>query len=317
MCKTYGRSRFKLRLLYIFILIFTLCGCGKKQASDEAFSVEQSSPDTMETKYGEMVSPTHPGTTVIGNDLVDIDLSNSKEGYFFTLYKGNNHKVKFQLLCPNGTTYTYNITNEPACLPLTSGDGSYQLTLYENISDDQYSVAYSDSFNVKIENTFGPFLYSNQYVNFTSTCNTVAKANELCASSGSDLEKVSVVYHFVIDNITYDKEEAENVAYNYLPDVDEVLSTKKGICFDYAALMAAMLRSQSIPTKLEVGYAGDAYHAWISVYIEDVGWIDGIIQFDGKNWSLMDPTFAANGKGRKDVEEFIGDGSNYNTLYIY
>lgn len=301
----------------LVILIFAMCGCGKKQASDDAFSIDQVSSDTMATKYGEITTPTHPGTKVIGNDLVDIDLSNIAEGYFFTLYKGNNPKVKLQLLCPNGTTYTYNITKEPACLPLTSGDGNYQLTLYENISEDQYSVAYSETFAVAITNTFGPFLYSNQYVNFTSDCNTVAKAKELCSSSTSDLEKVSTVYHYVIDTIVYDYEEAENVAYNYLPDVDEVLSTKKGICFDYAALMAAMLRSQSIPTKLEVGYAGDAYHAWISVYIEDIGWIDGIIQFDGKNWSLMDPTFAANGKGRKDIEEFIGDGSNYNTLYIY
>ena len=41
-----------------------------------------------------------------------------------------------------------------------------------------------------------------------------------------------------------------------LPSVDETLKTKKGICFDYAALMTAMLRSQGIPTKLEIGYQG-------------------------------------------------------------
>ena len=83
-----------------------------------------------------------------------------------------------------------------------------------------------------------------------------------------------------------------------------------------SALMAAMLRSQGIPTRLHVGYAGDAYHAWINVYIEDIGWIDGIIQFDGKDWSLMDPTFAAN-KNSKNTQDFIGDGNNYNTLYTY
>ena len=35
-----------------------------------------------------------------------------------------------------------------------------------------------------------------------------------------------------------------------------------------------MLRSQRIPAKLEIGYSGDIYHAWISVYIKDIGWID-------------------------------------------
>ena len=80
--------------------------------------------------------------------------------------------------------------------------------------------------------------------------------------------------------------------------------------------MAAMLRSQRIPTKLEFGYAGDAYHAWVTAYIEDEGWINGIIEFDGVDWTLMDPTFAANA-GTKKIKSFIGDGSNYTTKYTY
>ena len=54
--------------------------------------------------------------------------------------------------------------------------------------------------------------------------------------------------------------------------------------------MTSMLRSQNIPTKLEVGYSGDAYHAWISTYIDDKGWVDDIIQFNGNTWQIMDPT---------------------------
>ena len=58
--------------------------------------------------------------------------------------------------------------------------------------------------------------------------------------------------------------------------------------------MATMLRSQNIPAKMEIGYAnmeeGAVYHAWLSVYIKDIGWIDDLIEFDGKNWSMMDPT---------------------------
>ena len=78
-----------------------------------------------------------------------------------------------------------------------------------------------------------------------------------------------------------------------------------------------MLRSQSIPTRLQIGYAGSAYHAWISTYIEDIGWIDGMIRFDGQSWSLMDPTFAANQSSPESLKKFIGDGSNYQTLYTY
>ena len=80
--------------------------------------------------------------------------------------------------------------------------------------------------------------------------------------------------------------------------------------------MTAMLRSQQIPTRMEVGYAGTAYHAWISTYIEDVGWVNGIIEFDGTDWKLMDPTFATNSSS-DSLKEFIGDGSNYTMKYKY
>ena len=99
--------------------------------------------------------------------------------------------------------------------------------------------------------------------------------------------------------------------------MDKVLAEKKGICFDYASLMAAMLRSQGIPTKLVIGYAGDAYHAWIHTYIPEKGWIEGVIFFDGTTWKLMDPTYASSSKQSKQIMEFIGNASNYSSKYIY
>ena len=141
-------------------------------------------------------------------------------------------------------------------------------------------------------------------------------AAEKAESAGSEEAFIQSVYTYVCDNITYDVEKASTVKSGYLPDPDETLSTGKGICFDYASLMASMLRSQGIPTRLEIGYAGDAYHAWISTYIKDVGWVNGIIKFDGKNWELMDPTFAANMSEDK-LKTFIGEGDNYVVKFMY
>ncbi len=45
----------------------------------------------------------------------------------------------------------------------------------------------------------------------------------------------------------------------------------------------------------------ELYHAWISVYLDSVGWIDNIIYFDGKDWVRMDPTFAASGGGASGI----------------
>ena len=81
--------------------------------------------------------------------------------------------------------------------------------------------------------------------------------------------------------------------------------------------MSAMLRSQGVPVKLIVGYAGDVYHSWINVYSEKDGWIEGKIYFDGKQWKLMDPTFASSGNSSDAIMEYIGNGSNYSAKYQY
>jgi len=80
--------------------------------------------------------------------------------------------------------------------------------------------------------------------------------------------------------------------------------------------MAAMLRSQGIPTKLVIGYTGDVYHAWISVYCKEDGWLDNVIHFDGHSWELVDPTFAASGSA-SEVSQYIGDGSNYTVKFLH
>lgn len=261
--------------------------------------------------------PEAPGTVTYGNEVVTIDASNISEGYLCVSYLGDCPKVKLQITGPDGVTYTYNLTgNGFEVFPLTSGNGGYSAGIYENISGTQYATAFYQELSVSITDEFTPFLYPSQYVNFTPQSQAVAKAEELSAPADTDLDVVSNVYNFVINSVTYDYDKASNIASGYLSSVDETLRTGTGICLDYAALMASMLRSQGIPTHLEVGYAQDAYHAWISTYVDEKGWVNGIIEFDGTSWSLMDPTFAAN-SSEKSLKKFIGDGSNYTVKYVY
>lgn len=261
--------------------------------------------------------PTASGVNVYSNSLASIDASNTSEGYVMVNYKGSNPKVKLQITGSNGVTYTYNLhSGGYETFPLSAGNGSYKVAVYENVTGNQYSTALSQNITANITNTFGPNLYPNQYVNFNAGSKVVSKAMELAAGCSSDLEVVTAIYNYVTSNITYDHNKASNVQSGYTSNVDEILTSGTGICLDYASVMASMLRSQHIPTRLEVGYAGTAYHAWISTYITDVGWVNGIIQFDGINWSLMDPTFAAN-TSEQSLKSFIGNGTNYKTKYIY
>ena len=262
------------------------------------------------------LTPMADGSLTDGNELATLDLSHIDEGYFMAKYLGSNAKVKMQVTGPNGVTYTYNLGTDYEVYPFASGNGSYSVGIHENITGTQYATICSTVIDVTILDEFSPYLYPNQYVNFNADSDVVALASELAYPANDDLTVVTNVYNYIISNITYDYEKATTVESGYIPVVDEILVTKKGICFDFASAMASMLRSQHIPTRLEIGYAGEAYHAWISTYLDEIGWVNGIIEFDGKNWQLMDPTFAAS-SSEKNLKDFIGDGSNYVTKYIY
>ena len=260
------------------------------------------------------------GVTVYKNSKATVDASNLPLGFVSVSYTGGKDvRIKVQITKTGGTTYTYNLNNKGTAetFPLTEGDGKYTVKVFENTRGTKYAQAYSCSLDLKLTSEFSPFLYSNQYVNFSDDSKVVAKAAELTKGLTTDLDKVTEIYHYVINNITYDYQLAATVASGYLPDVDAVLESGKGICFDYAAVMSSMLGSQNIPCKLIVGYAGTVYHAWINVYIEGVGWVDHLIYFNGEDWSMMDPTFVSNGKNNPAVLKYVGDGTNYTEKYAY
>lgn len=293
-------------------------GSPARSGAASVFGGSSDAPKNVRDNTPNVLVPSADGTDASGTDTVTVDASHTDQGYVMVRYTGNNKKVKLQITTPGETTYTYLLSREQEyeTFPLPGGDGSYSLSILENVQDDMYSTAFSQELQVSIENEFLPFLYPNQYVFFTPQSEVVAKGSELAQGAGSDLEAVENIYHYVIQNITYDTAKAASVAYGYLPDVDETLQSGTGICFDYAAITAAMLRSQRIPTRLEIGYVGEQYHAWISVYLKESGWIDNIIEFNGSSWSLMDPTFAA-GSSSRELKQFIGDGSDYVVKYYY
>ena len=143
----------------------------------------------------------------------------------------------------------------------------------------------------------------------------VQEARELAADCSEDSEVAAAVYDLLVNNIRYDKQKAETVQSGYLPDPDETLSSKKGICFDYAALAAAMLRSMGIPCKLITGYVGEnTYHAWNSFYLKNSGWITVEFKVNANEWQRVDITFAAGG-GLPDAGS--KSGIQFTTRYTY
>ena len=198
-----------------------------------------------------VLTPVASGTEVYSGGGAQIDASNTSEGYVMVKYSGSVSKIRVQITRDGGSTYTYALNNSGSyeVFPLSQGSGGYSINIYENVSGNQYALALGQYISVSLRNSFLPFLYPNQYVNFYNGSQTVAKGARLASTAANDLEVVENIYNYVIHNISYDFNKAANISFGYLPNVDSVLSSGIGICFDYAAVMATMLRTQiSLPS---------------------------------------------------------------------
>lgn len=329
-----------MRKIFLFLIVLLLlCGCARQEQTAPVSTasivptaapteIPVTVPPAVESEAAALVEAPPPAVSVVlaseasgeqearCDDAV-IDYSHTEDGYIMARYLSQTDKrLKLRVVGPT-TTYTYNLpVDEWTVFPLSDGNGIYTAALYINTHDSKYATVMTTQFQVELKDEFAPFLRPNQYVDYSDAPDTVAKGAELCAGLTDPLEKVAAVYDFVVATLTYDEDRAATVKSGYLPVLDEVLAEKKGICFDYAALMTAMLRSQEVPCKLVVGYAGDIYHAWISVWTEHNGWVDGAIFFDGHAWKRMDPTFASSGERSAEIMEFIENG-NYTVKYLY
>lgn len=271
-----------------------------------------------EAALPDILTPEASGELVAENEHVRIDYSNVDDGYIMVLYSSETSKrLKVQIEGPE-TTYTYNLyQGEWAVYPITDGNGYYKFMVYRNVTGNQYSLVLGKDYHVTLADEFAPFIRPNQFVNYSESTVAVDKAYELTKDIEDPLDKVTVIYDYVVTTLSYDKEKARTVKSGYLCDMDEILESGKGICFDYAAVMTGMLRSQGIPCKMVFGYAGKAYHAWISVWTEEEGWVDGAIFFDGTTWMRMDPTFASSADRSESIMNYIGNGKNYTEKYLY
>lgn len=310
----------------LMILVFLLLtGCSQKE------SLKPPTPGSGERGSTPLLlTPTADGTGTLGNEHVSVDISHMDQGYVMLKWleepgmavdgaHNASARIKLQITGPAHITYTYNLPSDKNwhVFPLTDGDGDYTLSIFENIQGNQYFEVFSHPLELTLSDGLLPFLYPNEYVAYDQNTQAVQLAEELAADSDTDLDVIYSVFYYVVTNISYDTQKAQSVRSDYLPDVDETLASKKGICFDYASLMTAMLRSQGIPTKLDIGYVGTVYHAWISVWVKDTGWIYNIIEFDGTTWNMMDPTLASTESQGGSIENYINNDKSYFVKYSY
>lgn len=299
-----------------FIVVCALCltmmvGCGSGgggSAAEDTSGETFTAPDTIQLS-------SYNAQAASGSNGATIDTSAASKGYVSaTGVSGSRLKLQ---VTKNGQSMNYDMPSDgtPVVVPLDMDSGTYTVSVMQNTSGSRYAELYSTSVNVKLESDQAPYLVPNMYCNYDANSDVVAKARELTAGASNEGDALRLIYEWIEKNVSYDNAKAAelNGKSGYVPDPDETLQTGSGICFDYASLAAAMLRSIGIPCKIVTGYVSPdgVYHAWNMVWI-DGSWKTVSITVDPLVWTRIDLTFAANG-----AADTVGDGSNYTDRYVY
>lgn len=190
---------------------------------------------------------------------------------------GSNMRVMVE---KDGQKYYYSLNNPKEEIPAQLGSGSYLVKILQNTSGNSYKVVEKSNLNISVNN-MAVYLSSSQPVYWENQDKLIQLANSLTEGLKTDKEKVDAAYKYVISNIKYDYNKINTISNDYVPDIQATIDSKTGICYDYSALFAGILRSQGIHTKLVKGYKTglNVYHAWNEVFL-DGEWITVDTTFD-------------------------------------
>lgn len=291
----------------IALLLISGCGGGGDDG-DTSGGASFAQPASIE-------SVSYDSGAAIKGSSCSIDTSHVAQGYVAAT--GNSSaRLKFQVTLGN-RSYNYDMPTDgtPMFAPLNMGDGNYTFRVMQNTSGSNYIELLSTSANVQLESEFAPFLHPNIFCDFSDSSAATLKARELTANATTEADALRAICTWIVNNVSYDTAKAEvlSTTTGYIPNPDETLASGTGICFDYASLGAAMLRSVGIPARIITGYVSPngLYHAWIMVYV-DGSWKTAQFTVNPNDWSRVDLTFAAAGPGST-----VGDGVGYEDRYVY
>lgn len=237
-----------------------------------------------------------------------VDTTKLEDGVVILSYKADA-KLKV-IIEKNGEQVTYDLRNDGTAesFPLQMGNGSYKISILENVVDKKYKYVTTKQVELDLDDEKEVYLASVQNVNWNNGMSTIAKAKELTKGLNTDKAKIKAVYEYVVNNITYDHNKISTLQSNYVPNIDNTIASGKGICYDYASVLAAMLRSQGIPVKLVKGYSKNVtgYHAWNEVFDSETG-----------EWITMDTTYDAEMKAAGRTYSMIKDTAQFTKVFEY
>lgn len=214
--------------------------------------------------------------------------------------------VPYKVMINKGSLNYFYDLSEGSIVPLQMGNGDYEISILENIKGNKYRIVKKERITANLANENSVYLQSMQLIFWNKDMDIIKKAKELTINAKNDNEKLKAVYNYVTKNMKYDYQKFSKLSNDYIPSIEEVSKEGKGICYDYAVMTAAMLRSLEVPTKLIMGYKAGMkeYHAWNQVYLEG-------------EWITVDTTLDAVQIQGNRTTEIKKDSSLYSTLKEY
>lgn len=242
-----------------------------------------------------------------------LETGHASDGYVVARYLGDKERARVTITGPDGSTTPWPLNkDEETVIALTSGSGPYRAMFYEDTGNFNFAAIFETVFIATLKDPLAPFLASDYYAPYTEDSACVKKAHELYDAAGGDEKSfIRDVYRFITSTVVYDEDLAGELYADYRPDPDRTLEEGKGICLDYTALMAAMLRSCGVPARVMTGNFGAYYHSWITCAPRGKGDLTEDVA-----WQIYDPTLgASNDSG--DVARVLGSKRDYALRYIY
>lgn len=262
-------------VICILMVLTLLCGC---QDSKKYPTECKESPSQTEEQ---VLWPSYEQADVLSDgNLALVDFTHKDDGYICARLLQEVTGIKLQIQ-KDDKKYNYDLkTTDFTTFPVNMENGTYTIKILQQIEGTRYAICASTSMEVNLTNDLAPYLYPNQIVDYTIDSYVYKKSFELVKEDRDDLTRIAHLFKYVVDTLDYDDQKAKDVSETFvLPDIDGSLKSHKGICFDYAASLAALCRIQGIPAKVIVGWTDIEYHAWVEIYLKDKGWINPKIYF--------------------------------------
>ena len=296
----------------VFILVLSLVGCGNKN-----------------NKYVSEITTTNSQHSIsfeIKENKINVSGAFKEDTHkylllFFDKENNGENKIKVDECSFNGT---FELPNKKKFLVELYGGkeefGDFESIILDYIKIEKVGEKWYFIKSPVLENNRSIYNESKNSMDYLSATDEIqsndAEILELSESItlgiSDEYEKARAIHDWVATNIYYDFDALSSGNYSGM-DAKNVLLTKKGVCEGYANLMAALLRSQNIPCRIQSGYAlgidtnqewnstnistEEGNHAWNEVYING-------------EWIIVDATWDSQNKyqnGRYEMGNFITD----------